>query len=80
MVGSAIYATGIEEFEDGSRIGNQSETGNRLQRVRTIPIRIVQAYSAVPQQLELFLSLPSPFEVKGRATTASHTARQNGFE
>ena len=35
--GSVIQATGRTDFEDGLRIGNQSEAGNSLQRVRTIP-------------------------------------------
>ena len=37
MAGSVIQATGRTDFEDGPRIGNQSEAGNSLQRVRTIP-------------------------------------------
>ena len=37
MAGSVIQATGRTDFEDGPRIGNQSEVGNSLQRVRTIP-------------------------------------------
>ena len=37
MAGSVIQATGRTNFEDGPRIGNQSEAGNSLQRVRTIP-------------------------------------------
>ena len=37
MAGSVIQATGRTDFEDGLRIGNQSEVGNSLQRVRTIP-------------------------------------------
>ena len=37
MAGSLILATGRTDFEDGPRIGNQSEVGNSLQRVRTIP-------------------------------------------
>ena len=36
-MGFAIQAIGMAEFEDGPRIGNQSEVGNSLQRVRTIP-------------------------------------------
>ena len=36
-MGSVIQATGRTDFEDGPRIGNQSEVGNSLQRVRTIP-------------------------------------------
>ena len=35
--GSVIQATGRTEFEDGPRKGNQSEAGNGLQRVHTIP-------------------------------------------
>ena len=37
MAGSVIQATGRTDFEDGPRIGNKSEAGNSLQRVRTIP-------------------------------------------
>ena len=37
MAGSVIQATGRTDFEDGLWIGNQSEVGNSLQRVRTIP-------------------------------------------
>ena len=37
MAGSVNQATGLPDFEDGPRIGNQSEAGNSLQRVRTIP-------------------------------------------
>ena len=37
MAGSVNQATGLPDFEDGPRIGNQSEAGNGLQRVRTIP-------------------------------------------
>ena len=37
VAGSVIQATGRTDFEDGPRIGNQSEVGNSLQRVRTIP-------------------------------------------
>ena len=37
MAGSVIQATGSTDFEDGPRIGNQSEVGNSLQRVRIIP-------------------------------------------
>ena len=37
VAGSVIQATGRTDFEDGLRIGNQSEAGNSLQRVRTIP-------------------------------------------
>ena len=37
VAGSVIQATGRTDFEDGPRIGNQSEAGNSLQRVRTIP-------------------------------------------
>ena len=37
VAGSVILATGRTEFENGQRIGNQSEAGNGLQRVRTIP-------------------------------------------
>ena len=37
MAGSVIQATGRTDFQDGPRIGNQSEAGNSLQRVRTIP-------------------------------------------
>ena len=37
VVGSVIKATGRTDFKDGPRIGNQSEAGNSLQRVRTIP-------------------------------------------
>ena len=37
MVGSVIQVTGRTDFEDGLRIGNQSEAKNSLQRVRTIP-------------------------------------------
>ena len=37
MAGSVIQAAERTEFEDGSRIGNQSEAGNGLQTVRTIP-------------------------------------------
>ena len=37
MAGSVVQATGRTDFEDGPRIGNQSEAGNSLQRVRTIP-------------------------------------------
>ena len=29
--GSLIQGTGMEEFEDGLRIGNQSEAGNKCQ-------------------------------------------------
>ena len=36
VAGSVIQA-GRTDFEDGPRIGNQSEAGNSLQRVRTIP-------------------------------------------
>ena len=36
MAGSVIQATGRTDFEDGPRIGNQSEAGNSLQRVCTI--------------------------------------------
>ena len=35
--GSVIQGTRRTDFEDGPRIGNQSEAGNSLQRVRTIP-------------------------------------------
>ena len=35
--GLLIQATGRTDFEDGPTIGNQSEAGNSLQRVRTIP-------------------------------------------
>ena len=37
MAGSVIQATGRTDFQDGPRIGNQSEAGNSLERVRTIP-------------------------------------------
>ena len=37
MAGSVNQATGLPDFEDGPRIGNQSEARNGLQRVRTIP-------------------------------------------
>ena len=37
VVGSVNQATGLLDFEDGPRIGNQSEAKNGLQRVRTIP-------------------------------------------
>ena len=37
VAGSVNQATGLPDFEDGPRIGNQSEAGNGLQRVRTIP-------------------------------------------
>ena len=37
MAGSVVQNPGMVEFEDGLRIGNQSEVGNSLQRVRTIP-------------------------------------------
>ena len=37
VAGSVIQATGRTDFEDGPRIGNQSEVGNSLQRVHTIP-------------------------------------------
>ena len=37
MAGSVIQATGRTDFKDGPRIGNQSEVGNSLQRVCTIP-------------------------------------------
>ena len=37
VVGSVNQATGLPDFEDGPRIGNQSEARNGLQRVRTIP-------------------------------------------
>ena len=37
MAGSVIQATGRTDFEDGLWIGNQSEVGNSLQRVRTLP-------------------------------------------
>ena len=37
VAGSVNQATGLPDFEDGPRIGNQSEPGNGLQRVRTIP-------------------------------------------
>ena len=37
VAGSVIQATGRTDFEDGLWIGNQSEVGNSLQRVRTIP-------------------------------------------
>ena len=37
MAGSVIQANGRTDFEDGPRIGSQSEAGNSLQRVRTIP-------------------------------------------
>ena len=36
-MGSVIQATGMEEFEDGLRIGNHLKARNGLQRVRTIP-------------------------------------------
>ena len=36
MDGSTVLATKILKIEDGPRIGNQSEAGNSLQRVRTI--------------------------------------------
>ena len=35
--GSVNQATRLPDFEDGPRIGNQSEAGNSLQRVCTIP-------------------------------------------
>ena len=35
--GSVIQGTRRTDFEDGPRIVNQSEAGNGLQRVRTIP-------------------------------------------
>ena len=41
MAGSVIQATGRTDFEDGLWIGNQSEVGNSLQRVRTIPENIL---------------------------------------
>ena len=37
VAGSVIQATGRTDFEDGPWIGNQSEVGNSLQRVRTKP-------------------------------------------
>ncbi len=37
MAGSVIQTTRRMDFEDGQRIGNQSEVGNSLQRVCTIP-------------------------------------------
>ena len=37
VAGSVNQATGLLDFEDGPKIGNQSEAGNGLQRVRTIP-------------------------------------------
>ena len=37
MAGSVIEATERTDFEGDSRIGNQSEAGNGLQRVRAIP-------------------------------------------
>ena len=37
MAGSVVQNPGMVEFEDGLRIGNQSEVGNSLQRVHTIP-------------------------------------------
>ena len=37
VAGSVNQATGLPDFEDGPRIGNQSEAGNGLQRVCTIP-------------------------------------------
>ena len=37
VAGSVNQATGLPDFEDGPRIGNQSEAGNSLQRVCTIP-------------------------------------------
>ena len=37
VAGCVIQATGRTDFEDGPRIGNQSEARNSLQRVRTIP-------------------------------------------
>ena len=37
MAGSVNQATGLLDFEDGPRIGNQSEARNCLQRVRPIP-------------------------------------------
>ena len=37
MAGSVIQATGRTDFEDGLRIGNQSEAGDGLQKVCTIP-------------------------------------------
>ena len=37
MAGSVNQATGLPDFEDGPRIGNQSGAGNGLQRVCTIP-------------------------------------------
>ena len=37
VAGSVNQATGLPDFGDGPRIGNQSEAGNGLQRVRTIP-------------------------------------------
>ena len=37
MVGSVNQATGTSEFKEDSKIGNQSEVRNSLQRVRTIP-------------------------------------------
>ena len=53
VAGSVIQATGRTDFEDGPRIGNQSEVGKSLQRVRTVPdnnhgILIVLRYSADP--------------------------------
>ena len=37
VAGSVIQATGRMDFEDGPRIGNQSEDKHSLQRVRIIP-------------------------------------------
>ena len=36
-MGVVIQATGVVGFDDGPRIGNQSEAGNSLQRVHNIP-------------------------------------------
>ena len=37
VAGSVIQATGRTDFEDDSKIGNQSEVRKSLQRIRTIP-------------------------------------------
>ena len=37
MAGSAIQAAGVAEFEDGLKSGSQSDTGNILQKVCTVP-------------------------------------------